>query len=536
MILKSLLLLVSGEFSNGGQPMRRFTQTFVLAAETPKKYYVHNDIFRYQDMFGDEEIEPESGRTDEEEQQVDQERTVSEDISQQQNQNNQGGGYYGGVGVSAGVAINGGTHHDEVPVAPQAPQGIPPPMMQPIYPQTIDFHHLQQPQQQPPPPQQQQQQAPPQQLQTTPQPPPQLQPQQQQVTGVSIEQQVNQGQSGMTAAIPDVIPDVYQHPEQEEEEEEEAEEEATTAGAAITTEEHHEEEEEDNLKPSLDNNYPSLDQENDLPHETAPTTNEPSTYATRLKSGTSASGTTTNLNVSPQGPAKSPSSPSPGTRLDSRNELNLTSGRGQAAVRGGQRGGATVRGMSRGNDRPGQPRPIPSDDGNNFGDNDKRRSGPQQYPDNQQLFLGNLPLNATESDLRDLFGKFGPIIDLRIMNKPNMKGQTGNKLPNYGFIVFEDVSTVQTVLNSRPFFFPPENGTKLNVEEKKTRARGSTDGRIGSSGDVRPGARMGPGGAPSLRGGNRGGFLPGRGFTHGRGSTPMRPGGPSFIQRNSVQR
>lgn len=36
--------------------MRRFTQTFVLAAQAPKKYYVHNDIFRYQDLgFPDEE-------------------------------------------------------------------------------------------------------------------------------------------------------------------------------------------------------------------------------------------------------------------------------------------------------------------------------------------------------------------------------------------------------------------------------------------------------------------------------------------------
>ena len=29
--------------------MRRFMQTFVLAPQTPKKFYVHNDIFRYQD-------------------------------------------------------------------------------------------------------------------------------------------------------------------------------------------------------------------------------------------------------------------------------------------------------------------------------------------------------------------------------------------------------------------------------------------------------------------------------------------------------
>lgn len=40
---------VVGELSNNGSPMRRFMQTFVLGQQNPKKYYVHNDIFRYQD-------------------------------------------------------------------------------------------------------------------------------------------------------------------------------------------------------------------------------------------------------------------------------------------------------------------------------------------------------------------------------------------------------------------------------------------------------------------------------------------------------
>lgn len=40
--------------------MRRFMQTFVLAPQSPKKYYVHNDVFRYQDeVFLDEEDEEE---------------------------------------------------------------------------------------------------------------------------------------------------------------------------------------------------------------------------------------------------------------------------------------------------------------------------------------------------------------------------------------------------------------------------------------------------------------------------------------------
>lgn len=57
-----LLQQVSGELSNAGQPMRRFTQTFVLAVQAPKTYYVHNDIFRYQDViFPDEDEADVSG-------------------------------------------------------------------------------------------------------------------------------------------------------------------------------------------------------------------------------------------------------------------------------------------------------------------------------------------------------------------------------------------------------------------------------------------------------------------------------------------
>lgn len=38
--------------------MRRFMQTFVLAQQSPKKYYVHNDILRYQDEVFPVEEEP----------------------------------------------------------------------------------------------------------------------------------------------------------------------------------------------------------------------------------------------------------------------------------------------------------------------------------------------------------------------------------------------------------------------------------------------------------------------------------------------
>jgi len=53
-LANGVVVQVSGELSNNGEPMRRFMQTFVLAPQSPKKYYVHNDIFRYQDEVFDD--------------------------------------------------------------------------------------------------------------------------------------------------------------------------------------------------------------------------------------------------------------------------------------------------------------------------------------------------------------------------------------------------------------------------------------------------------------------------------------------------
>lgn len=50
-----VVVQVFGELSNDGHQMRRFTQTFVLACQSPKKYYVHNDIFRYHDVYSEED-------------------------------------------------------------------------------------------------------------------------------------------------------------------------------------------------------------------------------------------------------------------------------------------------------------------------------------------------------------------------------------------------------------------------------------------------------------------------------------------------
>uniref|UniRef100_A0A671Q1T8 Zgc:56304 n=1 Tax=Sinocyclocheilus anshuiensis TaxID=1608454 RepID=A0A671Q1T8_9TELE len=58
---------------------------------------------------------------------------------------------------------------------------------------------------------------------------------------------------------------------------------------------------------------------------------------------------------------------------------------------------------------------------------------------------------------------FGNMVEMRI----NTKG-VGGRLPNFGFVVFDDSEPVQRILGSKPIMFRGE--VRLNVEEKKSRA------------------------------------------------------------------
>ncbi|KAE8300281.1 Ras GTPase-activating protein-binding protein 2 [Larimichthys crocea] len=95
------------------------------------------------------------------------------------------------------------------------------------------------------------------------------------------------------------------------------------------------------------------------------------------------------------------------------------------------------------------------------GDMDSRRI--VRYPDSHQLFVGNLPHDIDESELKEFFMTYGNVVELRI----NTKG-VGGKLPNFGFVVFDDSDPVQRILGAKPIMFRGE--VRLNVEEKKTRA------------------------------------------------------------------
>uniref|UniRef100_A0A8C6NLE8 G3BP stress granule assembly factor 2b n=1 Tax=Nothobranchius furzeri TaxID=105023 RepID=A0A8C6NLE8_NOTFU len=148
------------------------------------------------------------------------------------------------------------------------------------------------------------------------------------------------------------------------------------------------------------------------------------------------------------------------------------------------------------------------------GDMDSRRI--VRYPDSHQLFVGNLPHDIDENELKEFFMTYGNVVELRI----NTKG-VGGKLPNFGFVVFDDPDPVQRILGAKPIMFRGE--VRLNVEEKKTRAvreretRGGDDRR-----DLRRNDR-GPGGSRGVMGSGMMRERDGRGPPP-RGSMAPKPG------------
>ncbi|MBN3320627.1 G3BP1 protein, partial [Atractosteus spatula] len=159
--------------------------------------------------------------------------------------------------------------------------------------------------------------------------------------------------------------------------------------------------------------------------------------------------------------------------------------------------------------RPGPPAhrgPRPGAREGEQGDSEVRRV--VRYPDSHQLFVGNLPHDVDKAELKEFFEQFGVVVELRI--------NSGGKLPNFGFVVFDDSEPVQKILNNRPIKF--RGDVRLNVEEKKTRAAREGDRR-----DVRP---RGPGGPRDRIGGglrgppSRGAMSQKPSFGAGRGTGP----------------
>lgn len=145
------------------------------------------------------------------------------------------------------------------------------------------------------------------------------------------------------------------------------------------------------------------------------------------------------------------------------------------------------------------------------GESEVRRT--VRYPDSQQLFVGNVPHDVDKTELKEFFEQYGTVLELRI--------NSGGKLPNFGFVVFDDSEPVQKILSNRPIKL--RGDVRLNVEEKKTRSAREGDRR-----DIRPrgpgGPRIGGSRGPPTRGGMA--QKPSFGAGRGTGSSEARFTGP----------
>lgn len=78
-----------------------------------------------------------------------------------------------------------------------------------------------------------------------------------------------------------------------------------------------------------------------------------------------------------------------------------------------------------------------------------------------QVFIGNIVQSATDDDLRRLFSPFGAIARLRIHSNIEKSW-----LPHYAFVTYENIDAVRRCLKKRNSFWFPESGPnrlKLNV-------------------------------------------------------------------------
>ncbi|XP_076065750.1 ras GTPase-activating protein-binding protein 2 isoform X2 [Oratosquilla oratoria] len=478
---EGVVVQVTGELSNNGMPMRRFMQTFVLAPQTPKKYYVHNDIFRYQDeVFIDEEGGEEGGSEVEEEVEPPPATEV--------------------YTPSAPTAINGTAH-------PPEPEPTPPAVAQP---------------------------AP---VVTPPAPVPVSTP-----TVVAPVTPASAPSPTPPAPTPaETAPPVPTTPEKAEPED--LGWTGSNPEGWSSTENSSWDEPQVPVKEKTPDPEPAQpDPQPQTQPQPQPVSNEPKTFANLFKSSGYNSAAAPAPAAVPAAAAAPPTHTQPPAHsTETRQETKETPPQRSAVPTGntqpsqtqtsggnmGQRPTRNPQGRPQGpRDRSARPGSEDASDMDNVGQWEDRRRG---IPDSQQIFVGNLPLVIGEEELRAEFSRFGKIVDIRINTAKSKAPKTmGHIVPNFGFITFEDESAVSKCLNARPIMLNGDQ--RLNVEEKKARSKpdGSNMGRPNSGRGGMGGMRQG--GLPGGRGGG-GPRMGGQGFS--RDNSRGGPGGArgAFAQR-----
>jgi RNA recognition motif-containing protein len=107
---------------------------------------------------------------------------------------------------------------------------------------------------------------------------------------------------------------------------------------------------------------------------------------------------------------------------------------------------------------------------------------------NKKLFVGNLPFSATEDELRQMFGQYGDIVDLKLI----IDRMTGRS-KGFAFVEFADEATAQAAIEG------------MNGKDNNGRAMVVNVARPPAPREDR-GPRRDFGGGGHSSGGSRGGF------------------------------
>lgn len=430
-----VVVQVTGELSNNGEPMRRFMQTFVLAPQTPKKFYVHNDIFRYQD-----EVYQDNSDTESEDQHINEASLITKtavlnmnNYYEQNHQQEEATGQQSTSSMSSSLPIlTSPTHADQQHQQQQQIMEQADLTLQPASVEDQNGHmngHMN--------------------------------------TNASMEDSnvvdnqvpVESVPVVESAAQPVVLESELPVESVNTAVKEETQVQTTetkinswaklvqSSGASVL----------ENTGMLTGGNSQVYQTSQYLPNASAPKfANKDQTNTTN---NNHAAGKQTKTNGGPKA-----------------NHNNKA--RNQEGGRGNQQQNQSVQqDKSQSQQQQQQPRePREPKEPRAAGEEDEKKFG--RYPDGQQVFVGNLNQDLSEEELRTYFSQYGKVMDMRI--NTNSKQQSGRRLPNYGFVVFEEKQAVENLLSAskaNSITYKNDKGVeyRLNVEEKRAR-----QGRISS--------------------------------------------------------
>jgi len=398
-----ICIQVAGEISNNQEPLRRFMQTFVLGpqerdgAEPGTSFYVHNDIFRYQDDIFTDDYPPAEP--------VEIEKYEEDSPLPQDNGDHAAQAYYNSTqSVEPIQAIS-------VP-QPQSTEPEVQPVEVPVEPVVA----------------------------------PVIVPEPEQIVEQSEPPQVGAQE-----------PEPIQEPEMVQQEEPEPVSEPVSVPV-----------------PEVSNSEPVQEEEKPVPVQQS---NAPMSWAARMRSNTANQSVPSSANQAPPAQASVPApvpvqkavpkqtTPTPQQPQPVDVARDVVEGPGES---GGGFSQVPAQNQSRENRN--------QENRYNRDRNYEREDRPRREfnDDKQQIFVGGLPNTMSETDIREVFSKFGQVKHVR-MNMSN----TGRPGAGFGFVTFAKEEAAREALQNKDNIF--FNKLQLNIEEKKTRERREGGGRGGYS-------------------------------------------------------